>query len=445
MIPREELVALDRRYLWRPYTSSEEHAKLDPLVIVEATGPHLIDADGRRYIDGGGSWWCNNLGHGHPRLRAALVRQSERLMHCTFAGVTHEPGALLARELVETAPKGLARVFYSDDGSTSVEVALKMAFQYWQQNGRPERTRFLTLPGAYHGDTFGSMSVSAVDEFSSVFRPLLGSPVRVPSLERDGAPDYEAIAEAIERTLENEGDRIAALVVEPLIQGAAGMRVYPAELLRRFREATSRADVFLICDEVFTGFGRAGTMWASDQAAVTPDLLCVAKGFSGGVLPFAATLATERIYDGFRGDRRRALMHGHTFYGNPLGAAIAREVLAIYRDEDVLGGVEPRSKKIADAMKELAATPGVRRARALGMVGAVDLGEAGYFGPLGLAVRDEARKRGAHLRPLGNTVYICPPLTIPEPDLDTLLTIFRESIVAALGHPRKMAGADAPR
>ncbi len=432
MSTRDEIVALDRRHVWRPYTSSEEHERADPIVVVAAEGATLVDADGRRYLDGGASWWCNNLGHGHPRLRAALARQAETLAHCTYAGVAHEPAARLAAELVEVAPPGLTRVFFSDDGSTSVEVALKIAFQYFQQNGATARTRFLTLPGAYHGDTFGSMSVSAVDAFNGIFRPLLAEPVRVPGAERDGAPDHEAIAGAVEHALDREGDRVAALVVEPIVQGAAGMQMYAPSILRRFREATERAGALLVCDEVFTGFGRTGAMWASDLAGVTPDLLCTAKGLSGGMLPFAATLATDRVYDGFRGDRRRALMHGHTFFGNPLGAAVAREVLAIYRDEAVLEGVAPRARAIAAAMEDLARLPGVRRVRALGMIGALDLGDGGYFGALGWKVRDEARARGAHLRPLGDTVYVCPPLTIAEPELETLLAIVRASVAAAL-------------
>jgi adenosylmethionine-8-amino-7-oxononanoate aminotransferase len=429
---RDDLIALDRRAVWRPYTSSEDHERMDPLVVASAEGPYLVDTDGRRYLDGSGSWWCNNLGHGHPRLREALARQAERLMHCTFAGVTHEPAARLAAELLDVAPEGLERVFFSDNGSTSVEVALKMAFQYWQQNGRPERTRFLVLPSAYHGDTFGSMSVSAVDAFSGIFQPLLFETERLPEDSGDG--DFSVVADAVERRLAEEGDRIAALVVEPLVQGAAGMRIYPPEVLRRFREAATRADTFLVCDEVFTGFGRTGTFWASSQAGITPDLLCTAKGLTGGALPFAATLATSRIYDGFRGDKRRALMHGHTFCGNPLGAALAREVLAILREEQVLEGIPVRARRVASAFEALSELPGVTRTRSLGMVAAADLGGDGsYFGELGWAVHEEAKKRGAHMRPLGNTIYIVPPLNIPEADLETLLGIVHDSVRAVVG------------
>src|SRR5690606_14359787 len=258
----------------------------------------LIDDTGRRILDGSGAWWCNNLGHGHPRIREAIARQTSSLMHCSFGGATHESAVLLAEELIATAPEGLERVFYSDDGSTAVEVAAKIALQYWQQNGRPERTRFLALEGAYHGDTFGAMSLGDSGTFHDVFSPLKFPVTHAPVPDDES---WENVARFIEREMDERGGEYAALIVEPLVQGAAGMRVYPAEVLKRMREATRKHDVFLIVDEVFTGFGRTGTFWACERAGVAPDLLASAKGLSGGVLPFAATLASERLYDGFRG------------------------------------------------------------------------------------------------------------------------------------------------
>ncbi len=435
MSARQDLIAIDRKHVWRPYTSSEDHERKEPLVISRAEGQWLYDASGKRFLDASGSWWCNNLGHGHPRLREALVRQASDMMHCTFAGVTHEPAALLAQELTHVAPEGLTRVFYSDNGSTSVEVALKIAFQYWQQNGQPKRRRFIALPGGYHGDTIGVMSVSAVSEFSAVFDPLLFDTIRGddPGVHADGQEaGWEHLVTQIEATLDLHGDTIAGLVIEPLVQGSAGMRMYSPALLRRMRRACDRAGTFLICDEVFTGFGRTGEMWASDHADIAPDLLCTAKGLSGGVLPFSATLATERIYDGFRGDKTRALMHGHTFCGNPLGAAVAREVLAIYREEDVLSQAKESAQTLATAIADMNGIEGVRRTRSCGMVAAIDLGDAGYYGPIGWEVHEEALARGAHMRPLGNTVYVIPSLTIPRDDLDTLLRVLRESIEATL-------------
>ena len=420
----DELIALDRQFLWRPYTSSDDHEHKPLFVVDRAEGAWLIGSDGRRLLDASGSWWCNNLGHGHPRLRKAIAEQSERLMHCTLAAATHEPAARLAAELVEAAPEGLTRVFYSDNGSTSVEVALKIAFQYWQQAGASKRTRFLALPGAYHGDTIGVMSASAVDEFSAVFRPLLFD------VQRPREPvehEWEPVFDELFAELRSRGDVIAAVIVEPIIQGAAGMRMYPPELLSALDTEVKKAGALLIADEVFTGFGRTGAMWACDHAGVTPDLLCSAKGLSGGMLPFAATLATERIYEGFRGDKSRAFMHGHTFCGNPIGAALAREVLAIYRDESIIQAAEPKAAKIKAAIDAMASIPGVSHPRALGMCAAFDVGETGYMGNIGWQISDVALELGAHLRPLGNTVYIVPPLNIADNDLDELLRVLRES------------------
>ncbi|MGB5544977.1 MAG: aminotransferase class III-fold pyridoxal phosphate-dependent enzyme, partial [Polyangiales bacterium] len=316
------------------------------------------------------------------------------------------------------------RVFYSDNGSTAVEVALKMAFQYWQQNGRPERRRFLALPGAYHGDTLGAMSAGAVDEFTACFRPLLFDVERPSNFVEQ---DWERVFEELFRMLRRDSDEIAAVIVEPLVQGAAGMRMYPAELLAALREETERADTFLIADEVFTGFGRTGPMWACNQAGIAPDLLCTAKGLSGGVLPFAATLASERIYDGFRGDKSRALMHGHTFCGNPLGAGVAREVLAIYHDEQVLEEAKPKAARLAKRTEDMRKIPGVSSPRALGMCAAFDVGARGYMGMIGWQISELALGLGAHLRPLGNTVYLVPPLNIEDADLERLLDIVHES------------------
>ena len=345
-------------------------------------------------------------------------------MHCTLAAATHEPAARLAAELIDVAPEGLSRVFYSDNGSTAVEVALKIAFQYWQQNQQPSRRRFVALPGAYHGDTLGVMSAGAVDALTAVFRPLLFEVAR-PSEPVDH--DWEPVFGELFSILRERPDEIAAVIVEPIVQGAAGMRAYPAELLAELRRVTEQTGALLIADEVFTGFGRTGPMWGCDHANITPDLVCTAKGLSGGMLPFAATLATERLFDGFRGDKSRALMHGHTFCGNPLGAAVAREVLAIYRDENVIEAARPKAAKVEKAILAMKDIPGVKHPRAVGMCAAFEVGAAGYMGQVGWQISDVAFELGAHLRPLGNTVYIVPPLNVDDADLDRLLEIVRAS------------------
>ncbi len=433
---RDALVALDRKHVWRPFASTEDHETKDPLVVTHAEGARLTDADGRTYLDATGSWWCTHLGHANPRLIAALRHQTEALPHCALAGIAHQPAAELAEALVAAAPAAegdasLDRVFFVDNGSTAVEVALKLAFQYWQQNGRPERERFLALPGGYHGDTLGAMSIGALDEVGAVFAPLLfATNDAKPIVDPAG---WGPVFDRLIAQLETDGDAIAGVVVEPIVQGASGMRMYPPAELERLREACDRADTFLIADEVFTGLGRTGPMWGCEHAGVAPDLLAVAKGLSGGLLPFGVTLASRRIHDGFRGDTRRAFLHGHTFCGNPLGAAVALEVLRIYRDDDIIAAAEPKAKRMADAFAAMGELAGTRHARTLGMVGAIDLGEGGYHSRIGWRVQEAARERGIWLRPLGNVVYAVPPLNIDDEDLDALLAGIRESLVAVLG------------
>ena len=430
MSSRDEIVRADKRRVWHPYTPMQEYVeRTEPLCIARAQGARLYDHDGRSYLDGNSSWWTAALGHGHPRLVAALARQAESMCHVPLAGIAHEPAAMLAEELVAVAPAGLERAFFSDDGSTAVEVALKLCLQYWHQNGRPERRRFVALESAFHGETLGASALGGVEVFRRPFAGVLLDCVHVP-VEESG---HEQAFVALERVIRGAADTLAAVVLEPMLQGAAGMRVYPAEYLARAAELARAADVFLVLDEVFTGYGRTGPMWALEHAGVTPDLLCTAKAFSGGMLPMAATLVSERLFQGFLGEASRAFFHGHTYAGNPLGAAVAREVLAIYRDERILEQARPKAERIARAFERLGEVVGVGSPRSLGMVGAVDLeGARGYLSGGGWRVYAEALRRGAYLRPLGNVVYVAPPLNISDPELDELLGILDESVRAAL-------------
>lgn len=427
---RERIVALDKRRVWHPYTPMDRYrAEVDPLVVERAAGPFLFDVDGRRFIDANSSWWTAALGHNHPRLVEALCRQAQRNCHSALAGMTHEPAAELAEALCRAAPAGLEYVFYSDDGSTAVEVALKLALQYWYQAGRPERTRFVSLEGAFHGETLGVTAVGGVEAFRRPFAAALQEPLRIPS----PADGWQAAAAALADTLERHGEQVAAFVLEPVVQGAAGMRISDPAFLGQARELCDRHDVLLVADEVFTGYGRSGPMWACEHAGISPDLLCTAKGFTGGSLPMAATLASERIERGFRGADERAFWYGHSFCGNPLGAALALEVLRIYEDEKLLDAARGKAQRIARAFGELAALPGVAATRALGMIGALELsGGAGYLERGGWAVYEEALRRGIYLRPLGHVVYVTPPLNIPDDVLDELLEGVRESVAAAL-------------
>jgi adenosylmethionine-8-amino-7-oxononanoate aminotransferase len=433
-LERDRIVALDKRRVWHPYTAMDDYAAhVDPIVVVRAEGARLFDADGRAYLDANSSWWVASLGHNHPRLVGALERQARANCHSALAGMTHPAIAELAEALCAVAPRGdrgLERVFFSDDGSTAVEVALKLAVQYWTQNGRPARTRFAALQNDFHGETIGATAVGGVELFRRPFARVLADCTHLPS-PADPRVALDDAIDALGRLFARESDAIACLVLEPIVQGAAGMVMYDAAYLRTARELCDRHDVLLVCDEVFAGYGRTGPMWACERSGIAPDLLCTAKGFSGGMLPMAATLATERVFEGFLGGRERAFYYGHSFCGNPLGAAVALEVLRVYEDERILERAQPKAARIADAFAKLGALPGVARTRSIGMIGALDLaGDAGYLADAGWRVYAEARRRGAYLRPLGNVIYVAPPLNIDDADLDALLAIVAESVAA---------------
>lgn len=402
----------------------------DPIVVTRARGAWLEDADGKRYIDGNASWWVAALGHGHPRLVAAMRAQAETLAHCSLAGIAHEPSARLAEELVAIAPRGLERVFFVDDGSTAIDAAVKMAAQAWKQLGAPKKTRFVALDGAFHGDTVGATSLGGVEVFRRPFAGVTFECIHVPFPSADA---HGRAFAAISRLLATESDSIAAVFVEPVVQGAAGMLMYDPAFLRELRELCDAHDVWLVADEVFTGYGRTGPMWACEHAGITPDLMCIGKAMSAYV-PMGAVLASDRVFAAFRGGRDRAFLHGHTFCGNPIGAALAREVLAVYRDERILDRVALASQRVRSSFERIASIPGVARVRSIGMIGAADLDDErqGYLGGVGWRVYDEARARGAYLRPLGSTVYVCPPLVIEDAELDRLLAILDESVRAAL-------------
>jgi adenosylmethionine---8-amino-7-oxononanoate aminotransferase len=420
-------------FLWHPFTQMGGWASENAPVIESGDGVWLADSDGRRYIDGISSLWCNVHGHGHPAIDRAVKDQLGRVAHTTMLGLSHGPADELARRLIELAPDGLARVFYSDSGSTAVEIALKMAFQYWRQatDARPSRTSFVSLDGAYHGDTVGSVSVGGIDLFHSLYRPLLFDSHRVP------AGDTEALA----AVLAQHGDEIAAVVVEPLVQGAAGMQLQPRGYLRDVRHLCDRHDLFLICDEVATGFGRTGTMFACEQEQVVPDFLCLAKGLTGGYLPLAATLTTERVFDAFLGDydEFRSFFHGHTYTGNPLACAAALASLGLFEQERTLERLEPKTRLLGQLLRDLVEPlPHVAEIRRLGFMCGIELASDPARGVpyepglrVGHSVTLEARRRGAIIRPLGDVVVLMPPLAIEADELEELVEITADSISAA--------------
>jgi adenosylmethionine-8-amino-7-oxononanoate aminotransferase len=417
---------LDRDHLWHPFTQQLGWVEEEPLMIERAEGSQLIDREGRRYIDGVSSLWCNVHGHRHPGIDAAVAAQLERVAHSTMLGLSHPGAAELAGRLVELAPPGLSRVFYSESGSTAVEIALKMAFQYQRQRGgqHARRASFVHLRDSYHGDTIGSVSVGGIDAFHATYGPLL---FRTHAAEPGDATDLERVLEAHE-------EEVAAVIVEPLVQGAAGMLVHPPGYLHAVRELCDRFGLLLICDEVATGFGRTGTMFACEQEGVSPDLLCLAKGLTGGYLPLAATLATERIYAGFLGapSEQRTFFHGHTYTGSPLACAAALASLDAFEQERTLERLAPKVELLADLLGGVAAMPEVVEVRRCGTMTGIDLGEHDPELRLGHRVALEARARGAIVRPLGDVLVLMPPLSISAEELERLVEIVAESIEAAV-------------
>jgi adenosylmethionine-8-amino-7-oxononanoate aminotransferase len=415
------LASADRSFVWHPFTQQRGWTEEEPLIIERAEGCELIDSEGRRYIDGVSSLWCNVHGHQHPAIDAAVRAQLDRMAHSTMLGLTHPPAIELAERLVELAPPGLTRVFYSDSGSTAAEIALKMAFQYWQQRGRGERTRFVCLENAYHGDTVGSVSVGGIDLFHSLYRPLLFDATRVPAGNL-GAMD-RALA----------GGHVAAVIMEPLVQGAAGMLMQPDGYLRGVRELCDRHEVLLILDEVATGFGRTGRMFACEHEGVAPDFLCLAKGLTGGYLPLAATLATEEVYEGFLGEHEefRTFFHGHTYTGNPLACAAALATLEVFERERTLERLQDKMALLGLLLRPLARHPHVAEVRRRGFMVGIELRDYPLELRMGHRVTLEARRRGAIIRPLGDVLVLMPPLAIGEAELERLVGITAEAIDAA--------------
>jgi len=409
-----ELADADRRVLWHPFTQQRGWADEQPLIIERGRGCTLYDTDGNAYIDGISSLWCNVHGHGHPAIDAAVREQLGRIAHTTMLGLSHPPAIELAQRLIEIAPAGLSRVFYSDNGSTAAEVALKMAFQYWRHRGETERTGFVCLRGAYHGDTIGSVSVGGIELFHECFGPLLF----------DAWQAEPGDAEHLDRLLRERAGKVAAVIVEPLVQGAAGILTHPDGYLSQVRALCDEHDVLLICDEVATGFGRTGTMFACEQEDVAPDLMCVAKGLTGGYMPLAATLATERIYEAFLGEfeQYKTFFHGHTYSGNPLACAAALATLETFERENTLQALAPKIALLGELLDEhVAQLASVRAVRRRGLMVGIELEDFPAAARMGHQVTLAARRRGAIVRPLGDVVVLVPPLVISDVQLRCLV------------------------
>ncbi|MBV9109615.1 MAG: adenosylmethionine--8-amino-7-oxononanoate transaminase [Gemmatimonadetes bacterium] len=396
-------LALDTAHVWHPYTQHGIAPTATP--VVRGEGAYLYGPDGSRLLDAISSWWVTLHGHAHPSIAEAIAEQARALEQVIFAGFAHEPGARLAAELAAVLPDGLARIFYSDDGSTAVEVAVKMAIQYWRLRGQPRRL-VAALENAYHGDTFGAMSASAPSVFTEAFRDHLFETARLPD------PTQGDTVAALERLIGERGDELAAVIVEPLLLAAGGMRVWSEDALRGIRARTAEAGILLIADEVATGFGRTGPLFACERAGISPDLVCLSKGVTGGFMPLGVTAVREEIFQAFvSDDRRHTFFHGHSFTGNPLACAAARASLRLLDDACAARRAAIESAH-RDALARLSSHPIVRNPRVLGTVAAFELEGGGYLDPVGRELAAFARGQGVLLRPLGNTVYLMPPYCV---------------------------------
>ena len=443
----DELRALDKQHLWHPFTPMKLWLESEPLVITAAEGMHLIDSDGNRYLDGVSSLWCNVHGHRIPEIDAAVRVQLDRVAHTTMLGLASEPAILLADRLMKLVPPNLKKVFYSDAGATATEVAFKLAAQYWFNVGRPEKNEFVGFSEAYHGDTVGAMSVGRVRAFHKPYFPMLFKVhfAPTPYVYRSDTPhDPEAVSRkclaGLESILREHGRHVAAVAIEPIVQGAAGMIVQPPGFLREVSRLAREYDVLLIADEVATGFGRTGRMFACEHEGVQPDLMCVAKGITGGYLPLAATFATRPIFDAFLGEpaEGRTFFHGHTYTGNPLACAAAIASLDLFEKNELVPAVRQKSAGLSAMLEELRDLPHVGDVRQRGFMVGIELVKDRKtrqpFDPklrVGAAVCNRVRRHGVILRPLGDVVVLMPPPAMELPDLRTIVTAV-ETEVAAL-------------
>jgi adenosylmethionine-8-amino-7-oxononanoate aminotransferase len=447
-IDTSTLQDFDRRYVWHPFTQMREWESDIPIVIERGEGSYLIDTDGNRYLDGVASIWTNVHGHCRKEINAAVKAQVDKLEHSTLLGLANDKSAVLAKMLVDIAPPGLCKVFYSDNGSTAVEIAVKMAFQYQQHRGGgcAAKTKFISFRNAYHGDTIGAVSVGGIDLFHAVFRPLLFPTIQAPSpycyrCELGGSGDGKSCArlclQELERLMADHAKEVAGLVIEPVVQAAGGMVVQPEGFVRKVRELCTRYDILMIADEVAVGFGRTGSMFACGNEGVTPDIMALSKGLTAGYLPLAATMTTQKIYDAFLGDysELKTFFHGHTFTGNPIACAAALAGLELFETDRLLEKLPEKIEYLGRRLQSLSILNHVGDIRQAGMIGGIELVRDEqtrepfpWEERIGVRVCLEARKHGLFLRPLGNVIVVFPPLSISMDDLRILMDGIEASI-----------------
>lgn len=446
---KTELVEKDLKYVWHPCSQMKDYETLKPIVIERGKGVFLYDVEGKRYLDIVSSWWCNLLGHCNEKINAAMKEQLDRLEHVIFANFTHEPAITLCEELSKVIPKGLTKFNFSDNGSASVECALKMAFQYQYQTGNKNRRKFACFTDAYHGETIGALSVGSLDLYAKIYEPMLMDTIRIEAPDCYRCPYGQCrdncscpCFEKAEQEFERHGEELCAMIVEPILQGSAGMRMYPALYLKKLRELCDRYHVLLIADEIATGFGRTGKMFAFDHAGVSPDIMCISKGLTGGYIPMAITITTDAIYDAFYAEysEGKAFMHSHTYSGNPLGCSAALAVLRILREENVIARAQEQASFLTRRLTQrLGDSDNVGEIRHVGLIHAMEITpnarEKSSFDPrlrTGYQIYKRALEKGMLLRPLGDVLYFNPPLIINREELELAVELCAQSIEETL-------------
>ncbi|MEG2984559.1 MAG: adenosylmethionine--8-amino-7-oxononanoate transaminase [Peptostreptococcaceae bacterium] len=439
------LVEKDLKYIWHPCSQMKDYETFNPIVIESGDGVYLYDIDGNEYIDAISSWWCNLFGHANKRINKAISNQVNTLEHVIFANFTHKPAVKLCERIIQIAPDRLKKVFFTDNGSASVECALKMSFQYHAQVGNEKKKKFVAITDAYHGETIGALSVGDLDLYSKVYKPIMLNTARVegPDCYRCKFKKQREYCSAecflyMQEYIEDNHEEIASVIIEPMVQGAAGMKIYSPIYLRKLRDICDKYDIHLIADEIAVGFGRTGKMFACEHADVSPDFMCLSKGLTAGYVPMALVLTTDKIYDAFYDDYStyKAFMHSHTYSGNPIGCTIANEVLDIFEDEDILLQNQSKAKCFYNKIQQsLGSHEHVGEIRSSGLINAIELvvdkeTKEGFDSNLrlGYKIYQRALKKGVLLRPLGNVLYFNPPYVICEDDMDKMIRVCKECI-----------------
>lgn len=438
MAKRSQLQEKDLQYIFHPCAQMKDFEETPPLIITKGEGLYLFDETGKKYMDCISSWWVNLFGHANSRINEVIYKQINTLEHVIFANFGHEPAIELCEHLTEVLPEGINKFLFADNGSSCIEMALKLSFQYHLQTGNPQKTKFISLENAYHGETIGALGVGDVDIFTKTYRPLIqeGRKVRVPYLdftmteEEYSKYEEECISE-LENLIKNNHQEIACMIVEPMVQGAAGMKMYSSHYLQKVRELTKNYNIHLIDDEIAMGFGRTGKMFACEHAGITPDIMCLAKGLSSGYYPIAVVCITSDIFNAFYADYKegKSFLHSHTYSGNPLGCRIAVEILKIFKEENIMDIVEKKGKFLQEKMREYFHGKNyIKNYRHLGMIGAIELKEIEGVERVGRRIAAIALEKGVLIRPIGNIVYFMPPYIITEEEINTMLQVCQESI-----------------